>query len=133
MITTLFVFGDWALFALRVVLGAIMITHGWQKAKGIKGTAGWLGSLGFKPAIMWAYIATYVELLGGLCLVFGFLTQYASILIALQFIVILLKIKKFQKFMGEGGYELDLLILVGMLVLLTVGSGALSLDTTLFF
>ena len=125
MIQPLFVFGDWGIFILRVVLGLIMITHGWPKIRNLKGTAAWMGQM-FKPGLFWAVVVALTEFVGGIFLVFGFLTQVVSVLVAIQFIVIILKMK-----LGKGlvdGYEFDLLILVSALALFTLGGGIHSID-----
>ena len=68
---------DLALFVFRCGLGAVMLAHGvnhiWGGGK-ISGTAGWFGSMGMKPPILQAWLASLTEIGAGLALVFGLLT-----------------------------------------------------------
>ncbi len=121
-------FSDWALLIFRVFLGALFIAHGWPKLKNWKGTKQWFQSAGFKPGWFWATVVGLVEFLGGIALIFGFLTRLVALLLALQFLTIVIwKIFRKEKFVGGpagAGWEFDLVLLGAMLVLLTVGGGA---------
>src|SRR6476661_2507328 len=69
------------LFVLRVAVGATMIAHGYNhiyRGGKIKGTAGWFASLGMKPGILHAWLASLTELAAGLGLVVGLLTPWAA-------------------------------------------------------
>ncbi len=131
MIQPLLVFSDWGIFVLRVVLGLIMVAHGLPKVKNLKKTAESFKGMGFWPAGFWATVVAFVEFGGGLALIFGFLTQFFALLIAIQFIVILLKLKFKPEAKFKGGYEFDLLIFASALILATLGGGALSLERAL--
>src|SRR4051794_11382862 len=70
-----------ALFVLRLSLGATMIAHGYShiyRGGRIKGTAGWFESLGMKPGILHAWLASLTELAAGAALVLGLLTPLAA-------------------------------------------------------
>jgi uncharacterized membrane protein YphA (DoxX/SURF4 family) len=129
MFQFLWVFSDWGLLILRVVLGLILIVHGWPKIKDLKRVAQDFAAMGFVPGLLWGSVVALLEFLGGLFLVFGFLTQLVAGLVAIQFLVILLKIKRGASFVG--GFEFDLLILASALALLILGGGFISLDQTL--
>ncbi len=131
MIQPLLLFGDWGLLFLRIVLGVILLMHGWNKVKNFGGTAGFLGSAGFKPARFWASVVIAAEVGGGILLALGFLTQIVAAILAVQFIVILFTVKRGKPLVD--GYEFDLVILAGLLVLLTIGGGQYSLDSSLGF
>ena len=66
---------------LRVAVGVIMLAHGinhiWRGGK-IQGTAGWFASLGMKPGILHAWLASLTELGAGALLIVGFLTPLAA-------------------------------------------------------
>ena len=128
MIQPLFVFGDIGIAFLRVMLGIVLIAHGWPKIKNIKGTAEWMGQV-FKPGIFWAIVVSVLEFVGGIFLLAGFLTQLIAILVAIQFIVIILKMK-LKKGLVDG-YELDLIILAAAIALAVLGGGAYSLENFL--
>lgn len=125
MIQPLLVFSDWGILALRLALGVILVVHGWPKIKNLKGTAEWMGKT-FKPGIFWATVVALTEFVGGLFLIFGFLTQVVAFFVVIQFLVIIFKVKKGKPLVD--GYEFDLLILAAAIVLLTLGSGGVSLD-----
>lgn len=132
MFPLLSLYGDWALFALRLVFGFIFIVHGWPKLNNLKTTAQNFGAMGFRPGFFWGPLVAFVEFFGGLAVAFGFLIQWAALLFAVEFAVInVWKLVKRQPFVGN--IELDLLLLAAALVLLLNGGGALSLDRTLFF
>lgn len=72
----------YGLLILRVVLGIAFLVGGWSKwAGGIDNLAGFFGSIGIPAATLVAYIVAIVELVGGLFLIVGFLTQITSILL----------------------------------------------------
>lgn len=129
MIQPLFVFSDWGILILRVILGLVLIFHGWPKLKHLPETATSFGGMGFRPGILWATIAVIVELGGGAFLIAGFLTQLAALLAAIQFAAIIVKLKFKQGLVG--GYELDLLIFGAAVILTTLSGGSLSLDNFL--
>ncbi|OGF63909.1 hypothetical protein A2661_02000 [Candidatus Giovannonibacteria bacterium RIFCSPHIGHO2_01_FULL_45_24] len=130
-------YGFYAPTILRVALGAIFLAHGWQKLVSDKVQfAGWFESMKFRPGKFWAWLVTLAEFLGGICLIVGFLTQLAALVLAVQFLAILLWFKRGQKFIGglsagEAGWEFDFLILLALLALLVLGPGALAIDLPL--
>src|SRR5712671_5300231 len=75
--------GQWdlALLVVRVAVGATMIAHGYNhiyRGGRIKGTAGWFASLGMRPGILHAWLASLTELAAGAGLVLGLLTPLAA-------------------------------------------------------
>lgn len=129
MIQIFYLFSDWSLFLLRLVLGFIMVYHGWLKLKNFKENKISFYNMKFKPAIFWLIIAILVEFVGGIFLIFGFMTKFVTLLILFQFLIIIfiLKLKLFKKFSFKE-IEFDLLILTSALIILTVGPGKFALD-----
>src|SRR3989475_11667067 len=80
-------FVDLGLLALRLTLGAVFLAHGAQKAfgafsgPGFAGAAGFIGSLGFRPARLWAGLAVGGELAAGLLFLLGWVTPPAGLLV----------------------------------------------------
>lgn len=124
----------WAPFVIRIALGTIFIMHGSQKlfgafdGAGIKGTADFIGSLGFKPAALWAWLLALTEFVGGLGLIFGLLTRIAAIGIVVIMAVAIARVHFKQGFFLPGGFEYSLALLAMALSLVLSGAGKLSLD-----
>ncbi len=126
MISYFFLYDDWALLVLRVVLAAILLSHGLPKLRGLKGTAGWFETQGFKAGIFWATAVAILEVFGGFMLLAGVFTQVIAVLLAIEFAVIIFKVNLKKGFVG--GYEFDLLILAAVIILAALGAGGYSLD-----
>lgn len=122
---------DLASLALRLFVGILFIYHGWPKMKGPKQAANWVRSTGWTWAVGFAYAFTFLEFLGGIALVIGFLTRIAALLFVLQMIAttIFARVKLGKKL--AGGWETDLLFMAGALALVFLGAGAWSVDALL--
>lgn len=128
-------YSDWALALLRIILGIVLLVHGWPKLRNLKATSANFGAMGFKPGVFWGPLAAFAEFFGGLALILGVWTEFTAAVIAIQFIVITIwKIIRRQPFTMRvvegfvGGLEYDLLILGTAILFLAEGAGALSLD-----
>jgi putative oxidoreductase len=108
------------LLVLRIAIAAIFLVHGTNKLKKWKQIPGFFRFLGI------------CETLGGLAVLSGFLTQIASIGLAIIMLGALHhKLFKWHiPFTSEQttGWEFDLLILAGVLALLIFGAGNISID-----
>src|SRR2546427_6951718 len=131
-------FTDLGLLALRLVLGAVFLAHGAQKAfgafggPGFEGAAGFIGSMGFRPARFWTALAVGGELAAGFLFLLGLLTPLAGLL-------------GFGPVGGArpqgdrreglllqgGGYEYNLVLIVTALAVAAIGPGRFSLDYVL--
>jgi putative oxidoreductase len=70
-----------SLMLLRVVLGVVFLAHGINhvfRGGKIAGTARWFESLGMKPGVLHAWLASLTEIGAGALLVVGFLTPLAG-------------------------------------------------------
>lgn len=119
---------------LRVAVGLIFAMHGWQKLQGgVDGTAGFLASLGFPIAEVFAVLLIAAELLGGIALILGLFTHWVAKILAVVAIVALATVHASKGFfMATGGYEFILLILAASVALIFLGPGMWSLDAKLF-
>ncbi len=126
---TLFpLFTDWALLAMRLVVAAIFLAHGWPKIKNLKQNAVNFGMMGFRPGAFWGTIVAFAEVFGGLSVLLGVGLMFSGIILAIDMTVATFwKIKKGMKLVN--GFELDLMILTACLVLATAGPGFLSLQS----
>ena len=125
---------DWATLPLRLGLGVMFLAHGLQKAfgmlggSGIEGFSQMLSSLGFAPAVPFAYLVAYIELLGGLFLILGLFTRVSSVMLVMVMIVAMFKVHFSNGFFGmNGGYEYNFIIILSCLSLLISGPGHLSI------
>lgn len=116
---------EYAPLVLRVAVGLIFAMHGWQKLQGgVEATAGFLGTLGFPAASLFAVVLIAVELLGGIALILGVFTHVAAKLLAIVAIVGLVTVHLGKGFfIASGGYEFILLLLAASLSLMITGPG----------
>lgn len=122
---------------LRVGVGAAFAVHGWQKYDqiGVSNFAGFLESLNVPAPETVAWLQTIAEGIGGLMLIVGLMTRLATLpLIAIMIgAITLVKVDLpgvgFVVDASVGiGWELETALLAGLLALLFVGPGRLSLD-----
>jgi putative oxidoreductase len=134
---------SWAITVVRVVLGVIFFAHGAQKVLGwfggygLKGTTGYLQSLGLPLAV--AYLVCFFEFFGGIGLVVGLLTRLSALAVAIVMVGAIAKVHWTNGFFlnwsltpGKGhGYEANLAFLTMAVACLLAGGGALALDAWL--
>ena len=118
---------------LRIMVGLTYLLHGLPRLANIGGFAGFLTSLGVPAPGLFAVLVTALEVGGGLLLILGLGTRWVSLLFVIEMIVTTLLVKLpnagFIAPQGGGaGAELDLLLLAAALILLTQGSGPLSIE-----
>ncbi len=124
---------EWSLALLRAVLGVIFLYHGYLKLfvpGGFKGTIGFFTAIGIPLPAYAALVVSLVEFLGGLSLILGMLTKWASVLLIIEMLVAFFKVHLKNGFLisqSSYGYEFVLLILAGLVVVLGSGAGKLSL------
>jgi putative oxidoreductase len=128
---------DLALLVFRCGVGAVMIAHGINHIVGggkIAGTARWFGSLGMKPALVQAWLASLTEVGGGALLVLGLLFPFGgAAVVGVMFVAWAINHRGNGFFIfrpGEGWEYVMTLGLSGM-VLGAVGPGSWSLDDAL--
>ncbi len=128
---------DLALLVLRVVVGLLIASHGAMKlfgafgGPGLHGTSGWLHSAGFRPARLWALVASGAEFGGGLLFALGLLSPLGSVGIAAAMLTAITKIHWPKVWATEGGFEYPLVMLAVALAVGIAGPGAFSLDAWL--
>jgi putative oxidoreductase len=121
---------DVGLLALRVVLGVVMIAHGWQKlvTNGFGATADGFDMMGIPLPDAAAAFAITVELGGGVLLLVGALTPIVGVLMAADMAGAFWYVHRDAFFAAEGGYEFVLTLAVLGLGLAALGAGRLSVD-----
>jgi putative oxidoreductase len=124
----------YGLAILRVVLGIAMIVHGWSKWRGgVDNVAGFFGgTLGIPAPELMAWVVTLVELVGGILLVAGFLTQIAGILIALDMLgaILFAFLLRGAPFIENGAitWEKEAVFAAAALCIALAGPGSWSVD-----
>jgi putative oxidoreductase len=119
---------------LRVIVGAVFFAHGAQKlfgwfgGPGRQGTAGFFGSLGFRPPMVMAVVAATAET-SGLLFALGLLTPFAALATASVMVVAVGSVHlKNGFFAGNGGYEFNLVLWASVIAVSATGPGRFSLD-----
>jgi putative oxidoreductase len=135
---------SWSIAVVRVVLGVIFFAHGAQKVlgwfggRGLTATTQYFVSTGLPLPI--AYLVCFIEFLGGIGLVLGFLTRLAALGVLIVMIGAMAKVHAQHGFFlnmsltpGKGhGLEFNLALAAMAVACLLAGGGILSLDLALF-
>ncbi|MGH3349160.1 MAG: DoxX family protein [Nocardioides sp.] len=122
---------DLGLLLARLLIGAVLIAHGWQKfvTYTIDGTAQSFEVMGVPAPAAAAIFAAVVELIGGALLVLGLLTPVAAALIVLDMVgAFWFAHRSSGVFVGEGGWELVAVIAALAIALAVAGPGRASID-----
>jgi len=107
---------------MRLVLGAIMIAHGYHKVwGGFHHHMEFVGSLGL-PSWM-AYLSAGTEFFGGIGLVLGLFTRFFSVAIVIEMGIAIWKVHFKNGLMGPTGYEFPLAVGTIALALACLGGG----------
>jgi len=115
------------LLVLRVVLGAIMVGHGYGKVfGGLHKHVELVASLGMPGWL--AYFSAAAEFLGGLLLIVGLITRLAAIAICIDLTVAILKVHLHNGLLGQNGYQFPLALAAIAFAIIFTGSGPISLD-----
>ena len=119
---------------VRIILGFTFFMYGYQKvfAWGLEGTTHFFRTEGFPLPGVFALVASYLELLGGLALIVGFQVRWLALLFCIQMLVALftthLKHGFFYGPPNKAGISNVLNLFGYALVLLILGAGPWSID-----
>lgn len=111
-------------FGIRAAIGVIFIVHG--SGKFDPGFVGFLNQIGV-PAEMQVLLAL-AEFVSGILLIAGVLTRISASILSIIMLGAIFHVKRAASLTGQGGYELDLLILAGVLFIIVAGPGRVSLS-----
>jgi len=117
----------------RLVLGAIMARHGWQKIFPHGSLYNFAHSVAHLGLPYWlGYVAAFTEFFGGLLLILGLLTPIAALAVAVEMAVAVLRVHLHHGLMGPQGFEFPLGLFALALLLVASGPGYLSVDSAVF-
>jgi len=119
---------------IRIVVGAAMVMHGWQK---IGSPFHWMDKMGNAPPAFLQGLSVLAEAGGGAAILLGLLTPLAALGLVcdLAYALFLVHLPKGDPFVASGGgssYERALVYLAASLAILLTGPGRYSLDALLF-
>lgn len=125
---------NWSTVPLRLGVGLPLAAHGAQKlfgwfgGYGLTATAGFFDkALGMHPGLLWATLAGCGECFGGVLVLLGLATRFASLTTAIVMSVAVWAVHA-GGFFIPNGFEFPLSLLLASLALLISGGGALSVD-----
>lgn len=121
---------DWALLAVRVVVGGIFVIHGAQKMFGSFGGPGLAGVLENMGPV--GYLVAVAEFFGGLGLMVGFLARFSALALIGVMIGAIVQVHWQNGFFAtDGGVEFPLAMIGNLLAILLGGTGAFALGRAL--
>lgn len=134
---------QWGPLFLRLAIGIGFIVHGWAKlSRGPAGFGKLLAQTGVPFPHMMAWIASLVEVFGGLAMLLGLFVSIAAIPLIITMLVAMFTIQINYGFssvktigltpqgplFGPPGYEINLLYIAGLVSLIITGAGVFSID-----
>ncbi len=116
---------DIAFWGLRAAVGVIFIAHGTGKFG--EGFVGFLtGPLGLPPEMQ--IPLALAETVPGILLIIGVLTRISASLLSIIMLGAIFYVKEASNLTGQGGYELDLVLLAACLTIIVAGPGRISIS-----
>ena len=116
---------------LRVIVGVMFLMHVSTKFKIGAGAvaANVMGKNGLEPALLFAYAAMTLEMVGGVCLAIGLFTRFVAAALAIEMLIALVFVHLPNGYAaGGGGYEYVLLIGAVCFLFSMRGGGPYSVD-----
>lgn len=125
---------DLAALLLRVMLGVVLLAHGWNHLfgpGGVEGTARWFGSMGLRPPRLHALASGWTELCAGTGLLLGLFTSLQCAAVVGVMAVALVTAHRtngFFIFRPGQGWEYVAVLALSAVALAVLGPGEVSLD-----
>jgi putative oxidoreductase len=115
---------DLALLILRVVLGIIMVYHGWPKVTNLGGTIEGFSGMGIPAPALAAVFAMVAEFFGGLLILAGVFTDIAGLMFTIDMLGAITFVHAKNGFaVNEGGVEWPLALVAIALAIALAGPG----------
>lgn len=121
---------DIALMLTRIVMGVVMVGHGWHRwqNEGVAAEAALLESIGLPNPGLLIWLVIGFEVVGGILLIFGLATPVIGLGIVVLNCAIILLVRGDSFYAHDGGWEYNAVMAVVGLMLLAHGSGRAGLD-----
>jgi putative oxidoreductase len=117
-----------ALLVLRLVLGAIMIGHGYGKVfDGFSRVEHMVSGLGMPGWLAYPLAAT--EFAGGILMILGLFTRFVGVAMLIDMSVAISKVHWKHGLLGNGGYQFPLALAAIAFSLIFLGAGPISVDS----
>jgi putative oxidoreductase len=114
---------------LRLVLGIIMVRHGYDKIIPSGALYNFSHMVTHMHLPVWlGYVAAFTEFFGGMLLIAGLLTRIAAFMMACDMATAILKVHLHGGIMGPNAFALPLALFAIALMLIFTGCGWLGLD-----
>lgn len=112
------------LLLIRIAIGAVFLAHGWMKIQDVSQVAGMFSQMGVIAPNFFGPFISWLEVIGGLMLIFGIFTRIAAAALGIEmiFAVFITGIGR-----GFGPHEMEILLAAGSLGIALVGSGRFAL------
>lgn len=119
--------GDISYTIVRVVIGAILLTHGLAKdfGPGLHGESIFMAKHGLNPAIFFGGAAMFLETIGAICVIIGLFTRFFAAALAIELAIAFFVVNIWQ---GRGPIEGVLLLGFVMFAIAIRGGGPYSVD-----
>ena len=118
------ILNDVVFMGLRSAIGVIFILHGIGKFN--PGVVNFLSSLGIPPEMQ--IPIALAEIIPGILLIVGVFSRLSAALLSIIMLGAIFLVRGAQSITGDGGIELDLILLASVLVIMIVGPGRISIS-----
>jgi len=114
---------------MRLVLGTIMVRHGYDKIIPSGALYNFSHMVTHMHLPVWlGYVSAFTEFFGGMLLIVGLLTRVAAFMTAIDMAVAIIKVHIHGGIMGPNSFALPLALFAIALMLVFTGCGWLGLD-----
>ena len=118
------VLNDVVFMGLRSAIGVIFIVHGIGKFN--PGFTNFLSNIGLPPEMQ--IPIALAELVPGILLIIGVFSRLSASLLSIIMLGAIFHVKGAQSLTGDGGVEIDLILLASSIVIMIAGPGRISLS-----
>lgn len=118
---------------LRIVLGVVFLGHGWMKVSmGHAAMVGGFTHMGVPAPEITSFLVTWLEFLGGIALIAGFLTRLVALGLAIDMLGAIAFVHGKNGFFLPTGAEFVIMLCAASIALLLAGPGCVALDSIVF-